>query len=221
MEAIRLVNVVKIYDNGIRALNGINIFIAVGEHIRIYGSTGSGKTTLARLIAGMEKPSSGQVIVLGEAVNEMNSSVVAAFRNRNIGVLQRDPEFMDRVSLLENVSFPLMLRGEATAKREKKARETLKMLELLYAAEAYPSQLSILERHKAAIARLLIAQPKILLLDDFAVNIAETKEIKKALSTFCCYGGNTVIELNGTEQGLICPDKTIKLNQGKLQEELK
>jgi ABC-type lipoprotein export system ATPase subunit len=219
-EAIRLENVVKMYRDGVRALNGVSIRILQGEHVRVCGLAGSGKTTLTRLIAGMDRPSAGQVFVLGEPVHIMTPDAAADFRNQNIGILQRNPAFLEKLTLLENVSLPLALRSEAAATCEKKGREILKTLGLLYAAHAFPVQLSVLERHQAAIARALITQPRILLLDDFLADIYPTEELKGNLNARCTYADYTVVELTGANQGLIIPDKTIQLDHGHIQEEL-
>jgi putative ABC transport system ATP-binding protein len=220
-EIIRLKNVVIMFDSGIRAINDISLNIPAGECVGIYGAPGSGKTTLVRLIAGLDKPSAGQVYVLGEPVHEMEPDTAAEFRNRNIGILSRNPAFLDNLTVLENVAFPLMLRRESTAKRTNAAKEQLKILELNYAAYAHPPQLSPLEKHKAAIARALISQPKLLLLDDFASDITETGEIAETLRTVCRCGDHTVVELTGASKGLIYTERYVILEHGKILEEQK
>jgi ABC-type lipoprotein export system ATPase subunit len=214
-EVIRLDNVVKMHGSGIRAINSVSFSVFKGENVMISGSPGSGKTTLARLIAGVDRPSTGQIFVLGKSLNEMGKDMAAAFRNKYIGIMQRDPVFLDNLSVLENVALPLMLHGEVTVQRNRKAKEQLKTLGLQYAGHAHPSQLTLLERHKAAIARVLITQPKILLLDDFAADLAETEEIKRTLHALCCYDSYTVVEITGAVQCLICADRTIKLDPRK------
>jgi ABC-type lipoprotein export system ATPase subunit len=129
-EVIRLENAVKMYDNGIRAVNDISLSISEGECVVISGPSGSGKTTLARLIAGMETPSSGEVIVLDRPVHQMTPDAAAVFRNINIGILRKDPEFLDTLTVLENVAMPLALRGAAAAQRIREAKEQLKTLDL-------------------------------------------------------------------------------------------
>jgi ABC-type lipoprotein export system ATPase subunit len=218
-EVIRLENAVKMAGSGIRTVNGASLSIRKGECVAVCGPPGSGKTALARLISGMDRPSDGKVFVLGKPMHEMKPDIAAAFRNRNIGMLTKYPAFMENLSLLENVAMPLMLRGESPAHREKKAKEQLKALGLQYAARAHPAQLTPLERHKAAIARALIAQPKLLLLDDFAAGIIETEDIAGILHALCHYGDYTVVEFTGAAEGLICRERVVKLDHGKIQEE--
>ncbi|MGI6174960.1 MAG: ABC transporter ATP-binding protein [Christensenellales bacterium] len=171
-EMIKLENVIKMYEDGRRAVNGINLCVRKGECVVICGASGSGKTTLMRLLAGMERPSSGRVMVLGKAVHEMDADRLAAFRNRHIGLLSKDAAFMGGLTVLENVALPLMIRGVSFAKREKAAKEQLKTLGLTYVAGARPAQLSSLETKLVSIARMLIAQPEVLLLHDATASLS-------------------------------------------------
>lgn len=218
-EAIRLENAVKMAESGIRAVGGVSLCVYQSECVTVSGSPGSGKTALARLIAGVDRPSGGQIFVLNKPLHEMRSDAAAAFRNKYIGVLQKNPAFMENLTVLENTAMPLMLRGEAAILREKKAKEQLKELGLLYAARAHPQQLTPLERHKAAIARALISQPKILLLDDFAAGIEQADEIAAYLGALCENKDYTVVEFTGAKEGLIRGERTIRLGHGKIQEE--
>ncbi len=217
-DVIRLENAVKMAGNGARALSGVNLTIVKGECVTISGSPGSGKTSLARLIAGMDRPSSGKVFVLDKPLHEMRPDAAAVFR-KYIGVLMKYPAFLENLSLLENIALPLALRGEPAAARDKKVKEQLKNFGLLYAVRAHPSQLTPLERHKAAIARALIAQPQILLLDDFAAGLAQADEIAGILHALCQYGDYTVVELTGAAKGLVCRGRVVILDHGTIQEE--
>ena len=221
MDVLRLENLIKMYDSGIRAINDISLSVSAGECIGIFGAPGSGKTTLVHLIAGLDKLSDGQIYVLSEPVHEMEPGAAAEFRNKNIGILSHNPAFLDNLTMLENIAFPLMLRKIPTAQRVKAAKEQLKILGLEYAAYAHPPQLSPLERHKAAIARALISQPKLLLLDDFATDLTEADEISGTLRAVCRYGEHTVVELTGASKGLICTKRDFILEHGKIQEERK
>jgi putative ABC transport system ATP-binding protein len=221
-EIIRLENVVKMMDDGRRAVNGVSLSVSKGDYMAVHGASGSGKTTLMRLIAGMERVSSGAIFVLGEALHEMDADAAAGFRNRYMGILNRNPAFMDGLTVLDNVALPLSIRGISLAQREKTAKEQLKTLGLQYAANARPSQLSALELQKASIARALTAHPQILLLDDTAAGLSEkdAEQIKGILRALSKFGEYTVIEFSETNSGLICSDSTLILTNGKIREEI-
>jgi ABC-type ATPase involved in cell division len=220
-EVIRLDNVVKMNEDGRRVIGGISFSIKERECVTIRDAAGSGKTALMRLIAGLDKPSAGHIHVLGRPVHEMKTDVAAAFRNNNIGILPRDPAFLDNLTLYYNLAMTLVILGQTPAKWRGRVQEQLKELGLLYAAHAHPPQLTPLERHKAAIARALVGNPKILLLDDFTadLSVADAEEIKAMMHAVVRYGAYTVVELTGADAGLICHDRTLTLDHGKLQEE--
>jgi putative ABC transport system ATP-binding protein len=220
-EIIRLENVIKMLTGNRRAINGVSLAIQEKERVTICGASGSGKTTLTRLIAGMERPNSGKVFVLDKAVHDMDADTAAVFRSRHIGLIARHPAFMESLTVLENVALPLMIRGIPLAQREKTAQEQLKTLGLAHTVNARPTQLSILEAKLASIARALIAQPQILLLDDAAAGLPErdVEQIKGILYALSQFGECVILEFSGEKNGLICADRTMNLERGKIQEE--
>jgi putative ABC transport system ATP-binding protein len=125
-EVMKLENGVKMYRNGLRAINGVSVSLSQGERVSVYGAPGSGKTTLARLIAGMEPVSSGSIFILGQAVHEMDEAAAARFRNQHIGILNRVPALMDSLTVLDQVALPLAIRGinHGTCVRFERASDT-------------------------------------------------------------------------------------------------
>lgn len=217
-DMIRLENVVKLTE-GRRVLCGVNLVVAEGECVTISGPPGSGKSMLARQIAGLDKPSAGKVWVLEKPLHTLNADAAAALRNRNIGLLTRNPAFVESLTVLENVAMPLILRGEASARARGKAREQLKAAGLQYAVQAYPPQLRPVEKHKAAVARVLTQHPKLVLLDDFAAGFSAEAELVGMLRAVCRFGGYTVVELTGAAHGLVGANRTLRIEQGKIQED--
>ncbi len=222
-EIIRLENVVKMTDSGRRAVNGVSLLAKKGDCVRVRGTSGSGKTALARLIAGLEPVSSGSVYVLGEAVHQMAADRAAVFRNRHIGMLEEEPAFVDSLSVLENVALPLTIRGASAGEREKTAREQLKSMGIPYTAGARPCHLSALEAQLASVARMLAAQPQVLLVDDMAAGLSEkdAAHMRGIMYTLSRYGGFTVLEFTGTDGGMIRADKTLTLDHGMIQEDIR
>jgi putative ABC transport system ATP-binding protein len=177
-EILRLENVIKMYDNGRRAINGVSFAINEHESVCVYGVCGSGRTTLIKLIAGIEAPSEGSVIVDSEEVHPMNADEAADFRNRTFGFLPRNPGFMDALPMRENIALPLAIRKVPAEERNKAVSEQMKTLGIAHLAGACPPQLSSLELQLASVARALSTSPKILLMDEMDAHLAQ-KEQKK------------------------------------------
>jgi putative ABC transport system ATP-binding protein len=159
---------------------------------------------------------------MGKPVHEMSADQAADFRNRHIGVILRNPGFMEHLTLIENVALPLALRGVTTFQRNKAAKERLVSLGLDYATHAHPSQLSAYERKLATLARVLIAEPELLLLDDIAAGLSE-KDAGKFGELFnkTVLSGNFSVICFCTERCQnFAADKRYRLEYGKLQEDL-
>ncbi len=219
-EVIKLENVIKMYPGGRRAINGVSLSIYEGECIAIHGPTGSGKSTLMRLIAGMETPSDGKITVLGKPLERMPPDNASAFRSRHFGIVLRNAGLMERLTVLENTAFPLTLRGVPAGKRYNTAREQLKALGLDRIAGAYPKQLSPYEAQLVSIARALSARPEILILEeaDAGLSQKETGGLYGILNTLGKFGDYTVMNFCETGHGFIA-DRNYRLEYGTIQED--
>lgn len=220
-EVIRLENVVKMYPGARRAVNGISLSIGDRQRVIISGPAGSGKRALMKLIAGMEAPSSGSVNVLGHAVHDMGADTAARFRNKYIGLVPGAPGFLERLTVLENIELPLAVQGVAQPQRRKAAQQQLKTLGITHISYAYPSQLTALEAQVASAARALIAQPKILLLQDILTPLSEreTEQFAGTMNALWEYGDYTALYFTASAPALKA-DRKITLEHGKIQEDI-
>jgi ABC-type lipoprotein export system ATPase subunit len=220
-EVIKLENVVKMYPGARRAVNDITLSIGENERVIICGPAGSGKRTLMKLIAGMEAPSSGDITVMGKALHNMDPETAARFRNKFIGVVPETPGLFEGLTVLENLELPLAARGTAPPLRRKAALEQLKTMGIKHISYAYPLQLSALEGQIVSVARALITQPKILLLDDILATLSEkeTEQFAGTMHAVWEYGYCTVLNFAGTAPALDA-ERRITLCHGKIQEDI-
>jgi cell division transport system ATP-binding protein len=175
---IELRNVSKTYKNGTNALHNINLEIQDGEFAYIIGPTGSGKSTLIKLLDGEEIATSGKVLVSGVDVGRLRKSKVYLYR-RKIGVVFQDYKLLPEKTAYENVAYALEILDMPTEKIRKRVREVLKLVGLEDKAKAYPSQLSGGMKQRVAIARAISKKPAILIADEPTGNLdpAMTNEI--------------------------------------------
>ncbi|MBF0274689.1 MAG: ABC transporter ATP-binding protein [Nitrospinae bacterium] len=159
-------------SNSVDVLKGINFEIKKGETVAILGKSGSGKSTLISLIAGLDKPSSGSVILKGENISIMQENILAKYRAKHIGIVFQQFHLMPHLTALENVSLPMEIANDTQA--AKKAEEALKMVELEKRTDHFPHQLSGGECQRVAIARAIAIKPALLLADEPTGNLDNT-----------------------------------------------
>lgn len=153
-------------DNRTVALRGINLEIFEKELTLLVGPSGSGKTTLLSIIELILTPDAGELFILGHQVNKMNEFEKAQFRNKNLGVVFQTLHLIPTLTVLENVTLPLIIKGEDEKIANKKGESLLKQLRIRDKMNLAPLQLSRGEQQRAAIARALINDPKIILCDE-------------------------------------------------------
>jgi len=173
-EAIRTERLLRHYQMGttlVRAVDDVTVSIRTGEFVALLGSSGSGKSTLLNLIAGLDRPTSGDIYAHDRNLAGMNSNELAKHRNHTIGIVFQAFNLLPRMTLEENVELPLRLAGVDRADRRARVREALERVRLGARLSHRPSELSGGEQQRAALARALVNRPAILLADEPTGNL--------------------------------------------------
>ena len=169
MAMVDVRDVRKVYRRGseeIVVLDGLSLAVNKGDFVALMGPSGSGKTTLLNLIAGIDKPTSGDVLVDGTDVGRLSESELADYRSHNIGFIFQFYNLIPVLSATENVELPLLLTNLKKAERRERALTALKVVGLADRAGYYPRQLSGGQEQRVAIARAFVTDPKVLVADE-------------------------------------------------------
>jgi putative ABC transport system ATP-binding protein len=169
MAMVDVRNVTKVYRKDAEelvVLNGLSLQVNEGDYAALMGPSGSGKSTLLNLIAGIDKPTSGDVVVAGTNVAQLGETQLAAFRSHNVGFIFQFYNLIPVLSATENVELPLLLTHLSKAQRRERALTALKVVGLADRASHYPRQLSGGQEQRVAIARAIVTDPKVLVADE-------------------------------------------------------
>jgi len=164
----------KSYQQGpqpLVVLNGVDFSIRSGERVAIVGASGAGKSTLLNMLGGLDVPSSGDVIIAGQSMAGINEKQRGQLRNRYLGFVYQFHHLLGEFTALENVSMPLLIRGDSPSSIKPIATEILSQVGLADRLDHKPSELSGGERQRVAIARALVTQPQCVLLDEPTGNL--------------------------------------------------
>ena len=185
--AIRTTNLTRHYHLGnsvSRAVDGISLEVGAGEFVALLGATGSGKSSLLNLLAGLDHPSSGAVFVLGRELGRMSSLELARHRNQTIGMVFQSFDLLPRMTIMENVELPLRLAEEPRASRAARVKQALERVGLGERLMHRPGELSGGEQQRVAIARAMVNHPRVLLADEPTGNLDSNtgEEIMRLIS---------------------------------------
>lgn len=173
-KVIEVRNLYKLYKVGesiIRALNGLDFDIREGEFCAIVGTSGSGKSTLLNMLAGLEKPTKGEIILAGQHIEQFSEDQLVKFRREHVGFIFQSFHLLGTMDALENVALPLTFRGISKAERLKKADGMMRLVGLEKHRKHLPNQLSGGQQQRVGVARALVVDPDIIFADEPTGNL--------------------------------------------------
>ncbi|MGC8949084.1 MAG: ABC transporter ATP-binding protein [Thermoprotei archaeon] len=220
MSVVELKNVTKVYRlpgaPEVWALRNINLKVRRGEFLSIMGPSGHGKTTLLQIIGLLDKPTSGTVIINGVEVNGLSDNELARFRNKVLGFVFQQYNLINRMSVLENIEIPLIIRGIPRSKRIEIVKEALMMVggDLTWLTKK-PSQLSGGQQQRVAIARAIVGNPEIILADEPTGNL-DSESSKIIMETFVKLNktGKTIIMVTHNPEIAMCSERIVLIRDG-------
>lgn len=214
---IRLKNVSKFYPGDTVGLQNVNLHIRPGEFVSIVGQSGTGKTTLAKMLIAEERPTRGQVIIGGWDISSIKRSEVPMLR-RQIGVVFQDFKLLPRKTVYENVAFALEVCGAPAKKIKAVVPQALKIVGIAHKADRYPKQISGGEQQRVVIARALVHRPKIIVADEPTGNLdsINTREIIDLLTKINEFGTTVVLVTHNREVVNELRRRVITLDHGMI-----
>lgn len=171
MTILEVNNLKKVYTtrlggNQVQALTDVSFSVEQGEYVAIMGESGSGKTTLLNILAALDKPTAGEVLLDGKKLSDVKERQLSAFRRDNLGFVFQEFNLLDTFSLKDNILLPLVLAGERYAQMQIRLKPLAKKLGIQELLEKYPYEVSGGQKQRTAVARALITNPKLILADE-------------------------------------------------------
>lgn len=187
MEVLNVKNLTKVYSayKGAKemvALDGVSLKVDKGEFLGIMGPSGSGKTTLLNMISGVDKCTSGDIVLDGKNISKLNKDELALFRRKNIGYIFQDFNLLDSLTLKENISLPLILDKVESKKIDLRVKELMEFFDIYEFKEKYPYHISGGQKQRVAAARALVNNPAIIYADEPTGNL-DSKSANNIMNT--------------------------------------
>ena len=218
---VQIRELTKLYSQGeiqVTALDRITLDIAAGEFLALMGPSGSGKSTLLHIIAGVDRPTSGQCLVQGVDVTKLNESQLADWRNQNVGFIFQTFNLIPVLTAAENVELPLLLTRLDRAQRRRQVETALEVVGLADRAKHLPRQLSGGQEQRVAIARALVTDPALIVADEPTGNLDShsAQEVLGALQALRKDAGKTIIMVTHDPKAAAFGTRQIHLEKGEL-----
>ena len=219
MEILRVENLTKIYgkgENEVRALDDVSFSVNKGEFIAVIGPSGSGKSTLLHILGGVDRPTSGRVLMDGKDVYAQNEEQLAIFRRRQVGLIYQFYNLIPVLNVTENITLPVLMDGQRV--NRDRLSELITTLGLTGRENHLPNQLSGGQQQRVSIGRALMNAPAVVLADEPTGNLdsKNTKEIVDLLKISNEKYGQTLIVITHDESIALQADRIISIDDGKI-----
>ena len=221
---VTLRNVTKSYVRGkqkVEVLHGIDLTIQSGEFLALMGPSGSGKTTLLNLIAGIDRPTSGKVVVSGTDVTTLNEGALAKWRSRNIGFIFQFYNLLPVLTAEANVEVPLLLTNLSRSQRRQRVQTALQLVGLADRGKHKPNELSGGQQQRVAIARAIVSDPTLLVCDEPTGDLdrENAEEIMNLLKALNRSQGKTIVMVTHDPRAAEYASRELHLDKGRLSRE--
>ncbi len=222
MALLTVNNLKKVYTtrlggNKVEALRDVNFSVEEGEYVAIMGESGSGKTTLLNILASVDRPTSGEVLLKGEKTTSVKDAYLAKFRREHLGFVFQDFNLLDNFSVEDNIYLPLVLAGKKYSKMIPKLQVIAKKLGILEILKKYPYEISGGQKQRTAVARALITEPDILLADE-PTGALDSRSSDDLLKTFSHIhkDGQTILMVTHSVRAASHADRVLFIKDGEI-----
>ena len=226
MALLEIRHVKKIYTtrfggNQVTALRDVNFAVEDGEYVAIMGESGAGKTTLLNILAALDKPSSGEVLLDGHDITQISDKELSAFRRDHLGFVFQDFNLLDTFSLRDNIFLPLVLAGRPYEEMERKLKPLAQQLGIADILSKYPYEVSGGQKQRAAAARALITDPQIVLADE-PTGALDSRSSDNLLELFgeINKGGQTILMVTHSVKAASHAGRVLFLRDGRVYHQL-
>lgn len=220
MEIVKVENLSKVYGKGsteVKALDNVSLSIEKGEFVAIVGASGSGKSTLLHLMGGVDRPTSGRVMINDTDIFQLNNDMLAIFRRRQIGIIYQFYNLLPTLNVEENITLPMELDGRKVEDGE--LDDILKLLGLTKRRKHLPNELSGGQQQRTSIGRALITRPALILADEPTGNLdsKSSNEIVELLRKSNREYNQTIVMITHNLEIAKCADRIITIEDGRIK----
>ena len=203
--------------NQVQALSNVNFSVENGEYVAIMGESGSGKTTLLNILAALDKPTGGKVILEGRDLSEVREKDISSFRRDNLGFVFQDFNLLDTFTLRDNILLPLVLAKKNIKEMEKKVGPIAEKLGISKLLDKYPYEVSGGQKQRVAVARALITEPSLILADE-PTGALDSKSTDSLLESFADInrGGQTIIMVTHSTKAASHAGRVLFIKDGEI-----